>query len=89
MNAHGRTSLGMAVDMLKVAIAELQVTVDHQFVLEHYHRWKDGSVKLSRLRRIRRELLQELEPDARTAAADLREEQAREQVSHPKQVDVR
>ena len=87
MNAHGLTSLGMAIDLLKVAIAELQVTVDHQFTIEHYPRWKDGSVKLSRLRRIRRELLQELEPDARTTSADLREEQAREQVSHSVKVD--
>ena len=59
----------MAVDM-QVAIAELR-TVDHQFVLEHYHRWKDGSVKLMSAV-IRRELLQELEPDARTTSADLR-----------------
>lgn len=87
MNAHGLTSLGMAIDLLKVAIAELQVTVDHQFTIEHYHRWKDGSVKLSRLRRIRRELLQELEHDARTTTADLREKQARKSVPHPVEVD--
>ena len=53
----------MAIDLLKLTIAELQVTVDHQFTIEHYHRWKDGSVKLSRLRRIRRSYW-ELEPDA-------------------------
>ena len=60
MNKQGVTSLGMAADMLKVAIDELQTTVDHQFTIEHYHRWKDGSVKLSRLRSIRKELLTEL-----------------------------
>ena len=46
--------------MLKTAINELQTTVDHQLAIEHYHRWKDGNVKLSRLRRIRKELLSEL-----------------------------
>ena len=87
MNAHGLSSIGMAAQMVDVAISELQVTVDNQFVKQHYHRWKDSSVKLSRLQRIRRELLQELEPDARTTSAYLREEQAREQVSHSKQTD--
>ena len=63
MNAHGLSSIGMAAQMVDAAIGELQVTVDNQFVKQHYHRWKDSSVKLSRLQRIRRELLQELEPD--------------------------
>ena len=87
MNAHGYSSVGLAAELLQHAIAELQDTVDSQFVKEQYHRWRDSSVKLSRLRRIRRELIQELEPDARTTAADLREEQAGKSVPHPVKVD--
>ena len=59
MRSKGRESLIAAAEMLKTAINELQITVDHQFAIEHYHRWKDGNVKLSRLRRIRKELLSE------------------------------
>ena len=87
MNAHGLSSIGMAAQMVDTAISELQVTVDNQFVQQHYHRWKDSSVKLSRLQRIRRELLQELEPDARTTSAYLREKQAGESVSHSVKAD--
>ena len=87
MNAHSYSSVGLAAELLQHAIAELQDTVDSQFVKQHYHRWRDSSVKLSRLRRIRRELIQELEPDARTTSADLREEQAGKQVPHPVQTN--
>ena len=61
MNKQGVTSLGMAVDMIKTGIDEPQVTtIDSQFVTEQQRRQRDGSLNLSRLRRIHKELLAEL-----------------------------
>jgi len=49
------------VDMSKTGIDEPQVTtIDSQFVTEQQRRWRDGSLNLSRLRRIHKELLAEL-----------------------------
>ena len=56
-----RESLQAATQMVTVAIDELQAVVDRQLALEHFHRWRDGSIKLSRLRRIRKELQAELD----------------------------
>ena len=56
-----RKSMKLATELVTHAIAELQTTVDSQFVKEQYHRWRDSSVRLSRLRRIQKELLAELE----------------------------
>ena len=56
-----RKSMTLATELLTHAIAELQTTVDSQFVKEQHHRWRDSSVKLSRLRGIRKELLAELD----------------------------
>ena len=89
MNAHGLTSLGMAIDMIGAAIKELQATADHQLRIEHLHRWKDTHVKLSQLSRIRRELLQVLGPDERTTTADLCEKQARKSVPYSVEADPR